>query len=361
MQKHTLALKRCASGWMAASALLLGVPAQAAPDPLERPARATPRAANSVLLGLTRAGTRLVAVGERGVILLSDDDGKSWRQAKVPVSVALTNVHFATAMKGWASGHSGIVLHSSDGGETWSRQLDGMRAAQLVLDEARAGGAQPPRLSYAQRLVAEGADKPLLDVHFRDPDNGLAVGAYGLILATRNGGTTWESLQERIDNPKGKHLYGIHDSGGELYIAGEQGALYRRAAGGDSFAEVKTPYPGTFFGAISAASGELLVYGLRGNAFWTTDGGLHWQKSQTATPATLTAGRRLEDGSLILLDESGQLLRSVDGGRRFAQVPVSQPFPFTAVAQAADGSLVLAGQRGIRRIGHDAFSQEAKQ
>lgn len=99
-------------------------------DVLDQPARLSERAVSSVLNAVVLAGTRLVAVGERGVVLLSDDNGRSWRQAgSVPVSVALTDVHFVSATHGWAVGHSGVVLHSDDGGETWMRQLDGNQAA----------------------------------------------------------------------------------------------------------------------------------------------------------------------------------------------------------------------------------------
>jgi len=62
------------------------------------------------------------------VVILSDDDGATWHQAKVPVSVTLTAVSFGTPAKGWAVGHSGIVLHTEDGGETWVKQLDGIQA-----------------------------------------------------------------------------------------------------------------------------------------------------------------------------------------------------------------------------------------
>ena len=50
-------------------------------------------AAEALLLGVARAGKRIVAVGEYGNILLSDDDGKTWHQAKdVPTTVTLTAV-----------------------------------------------------------------------------------------------------------------------------------------------------------------------------------------------------------------------------------------------------------------------------
>ena len=40
-------------------------------------------ASTSLLLDVTRAGERLVAVGERGHIVISDDRGKTWTQAEV--------------------------------------------------------------------------------------------------------------------------------------------------------------------------------------------------------------------------------------------------------------------------------------
>jgi photosystem II stability/assembly factor-like uncharacterized protein len=67
------------AGWLAAA----GMVARAAPvaDVLDRPATQDRQAARRVLLGLDRMGGRAIAVGERGLVLLSDDGGKAWRQA----------------------------------------------------------------------------------------------------------------------------------------------------------------------------------------------------------------------------------------------------------------------------------------
>ncbi len=126
------------------------------------PALITPLASHVVLLGIARAGSRHVAVGERGIIVLSDDDGRSWRQAVVPVSVTLTAVTFPTAAQGWAVGHSGAILHSDDGGTHWTKQLDGFRAAQLALAAAAANMRKRPSkraradFAAAQQLVSDG-------------------------------------------------------------------------------------------------------------------------------------------------------------------------------------------------------------
>lgn len=325
--------------------------ARGEPDVLERPALRSAHAARSVMLGVTVAGKRLVSVGERGLILLSDDGGLAWRQAKVPVSVSLTHAHFPTERLGWAVGHSGVVLHSADGGETWTRQLDGRRAAGLVLQAAAAEGEAARALrTEAERLVADGPDKPFFAVHFFDERRGLIVGAYGLAFVTEDAGATWRSLQPQIENPRGKHLYAIHASGSEVLIAGEQGALLRGDRASLRFTELRTPYAGTYFGVLSAAPGQILVFGLRGNAFWSGDGGHGWHKVETGAPGSLTAGLKLADGSLALVDEAGRVLRSVDGGRTLKTVPVPRPYPFTAAVQTLDGGLMLAGMRGLARM-----------
>lgn len=334
-------------------------------DILEMPARQSERAKTAVLTAVAAAGKRLVAIGERSIVLLSDDDGKTWRQARsVPSSVALTALHFATEMTGWAVGHSGIVLKTVDGGETWERQLDGKRAAEIEVaaaDAAAAGAARPTRRQRdAQRLVTDGADKPFLDVHFFDERHGMVVGAYGLAFATGDGGKTWDSLVGSIDNPNSRHLYKIAPLGNGLLIAGEQGLLVKAVGAGQPFAALPFAYPGTLFGAVVAPDSAMVVFGLRGNAFRSSDGGGHWSKVDFGLPVTLTAGARLRDGRLAVVDETGRLMLSRDGGATFASLAVAKMNAATGVLESADGALVISTQRGAVRIAPEALRSEQK-
>ncbi|MEJ2467297.1 MAG: YCF48-related protein, partial [Candidatus Thiodiazotropha sp.] len=113
--------------------LALGQAVDKIPAAMDRPALTSAKAEQATLLAVTRAGPRLVAAGERGIILTSDDNGASWQQAKVPTSVNLIALRFVDAKRGWAVGHMGIVLHSEDGGLTWRKQLDGVEAARLAV------------------------------------------------------------------------------------------------------------------------------------------------------------------------------------------------------------------------------------
>ncbi|WP_460940053.1 WD40/YVTN/BNR-like repeat-containing protein, partial [Pandoraea terrae] len=88
-----------------------------------KPAHTWAAPTHMMLLDATRAGSRIVAVGEHGVILLSDDDGRTWRQARqVPVSATLSAVTFTDPKHGWVVGQWGVILATGDGGETWEKQ-----------------------------------------------------------------------------------------------------------------------------------------------------------------------------------------------------------------------------------------------
>jgi len=345
---------------LAALALMHGARADVAatvPVALTQPALVTPKALNAAMLAVAAAGQRLVAAGERGTILYSDDAGRSWRQAQVPVSVSLTALQFVDARLGWAVGHQGVVLHSADGGATWTRQLDGVQAAALTLRAAQAlnGPGQERALAEAQHLVADGPDKPFLDLHFDSPRSGYVLGAYNLLFKTEDGGATWQPWHSHVANPKGLHLYGMRGSGNALYLAGEQGLLLRSTDHGASFAALATPYKGSFFGLLAARGGALVAFGLRGNAFWSGDQGASWSRIETGVQASLAGGAELADGTLVLVSQGGDVLRSRDQGRSFAAVTASgaalpPALPLAAVTQAADGALVVAGLRGLRRL-----------
>ena len=78
-------------------------------------------AANHLLAAAAFNG-RIWAVGERGTLLESDSEGKSWREAKVEVPrVSLNGIAFGKDGLGLIVGNRGTVLRTEDGGVTWKR------------------------------------------------------------------------------------------------------------------------------------------------------------------------------------------------------------------------------------------------
>lgn len=325
-------------------------------DPLDVPATKTSLASRTPFNALARAGKRIVAVGQRGHILYSNDFGKNWTQADVPVSSDLTAVSFPSEQRGWAVGHHGVVLASTDGGMTWSRLLDGRGVGKILLQQSvdgvrtgRTADAAIRQTADIERLAQEGPDNPFLDVWFENDLEGYAIGAFNLILHTTNGGKTWESWFDRTENPKRLNLYAIRKVGGDLYLAGEQGLLLKLDRQAKRFRALETSYKGTFFG-ITGQPGTLLVYGLRGNVYRSTDKGARWSKVETGLQVGLTGADVAADGRIIIVSQSGHVIESHDDGASFALRAQKQPVPSSAVIADGKDDLLIAGMRGLHKL-----------
>ena len=325
-------------------------------DPLDRPAEISAMAIDSLLLGIARAGERLIAVGQRGHIVISDDHGDSWQQVPVPVSSDLTAVYFVNERAGWAVGHDGVVLASRDGGMNWELQLDGRRANDALVAYLEAKVAATPDsermrslLEEAQRFRDQGPDKPFLDVWFEDERKGFIVGAYNLIFRTEDGGATWTPWFDRTDNPRLFNLHAIRPTESGLFVVGEGGVVLKLDPDGQRFRALDVAYRGSLFGV--AGHGErVLVFGLRGNAFRSEDGGTSWHKAEVGLPATIVAAAAAGDGSIALVDSGGRIVVSPDGGS-FASPPVAAGVPVAGVVAIGRGGYALVGPRGALTVG----------
>lgn len=345
---------------IALAALVLAGPTAAAGggfrDTLDMPALTSPLASKSLLNGLAAAGKRIVAVGQRGHIVYSDDAGKTWQQARVPVSSDLVAVHFPSPQQGWAVGHDGVILHSTDAGATWTKQFDGRSlnpavtayyAAQLSSGLLGNNAEAAAIVEGAGRLAAQGAENSFLDVWFADNQNGFVVGAFNLIFHTTDGGRTWEPWFHRTDNPNGLHLYSVRGVQGNVYITGEQGLVLKLDTAAGRFRALETPYRGTYFG-VTGGNDAVVVFGLRGNAYRSVDGGRSWQKVHTSVEEGLTGGAVDGKDRLFLVSQSGRLLVSDDGGQNFAPRKLDSVTPASAVLPVGDRAVAIAGGRGVR-------------
>ena len=321
---------------------------------MNHPATLTPRAAQGLIISIARAGKRLVAVGERGRILLSDDNGGSWRQVETPTSVTLTQVRFATPSVGWSIGQMGVVLHTEDGGLTWATQFDGIRAGRVMLAAAKADiaahGANDvttANLQVAEETVAAGPNVPFLTILPLSPKNLLLSGAFGMAFSSTDGGATWQSIADNVPDPGGLHIYDLAESGGAVFAAGEQGLVLAGSFAG-KFAPLATPFQGSFFGNLIAPDKSLIVYGLQGTILRSADHGKDWTQPVSGTQSGIDCGIVLRNGDILLGDIAGDLLLSHDDGKTFTSAQAPQPV--AGLAQAADGTVILAGPLGLARL-----------
>jgi len=297
-------------------------PAAAAYHQVDRPALASAHASEGMLLGATRAGKRIVAVGDHGTVVLSDDDGKTFRQARqVPVRAMLNAVSFVDDKHGWAVGHRGVILATEDGGDTWKLQRED-------LDK----------------------DQPLFSVLFVDGQTGWACGLWSLLLHTRDGGKTWNPVD--LPAPEGakradRNLYSLFaDRKGGLFIAAEQGRVLHSADQGASWEYLDTGYKGSLWTGTVLSDGTLMVGGLRGAIYRSGDGGRHWMQVKVDTLSSITA---FADGKAGLYAAAldGVVLRSTDHGSGFSVSQRPDRLPLTALVPGDDGHPVLFSKAGV--------------
>lgn len=332
-----------------------------ATDP--RPAIPAPLAAETLVLDIVQAGDRLVAVGDRGHVLYSTD-GHDWTQAEVPVRAVLTAVAYSEGRL-WAVGHDAAIIHSDDGGETW-------------------------RLQHFDPEL----DQPLLDVHFFNADEGLAVGAYGLIMRTGDGGRSWDPVymsdvlvSEAIDWPgpdtdPGEESgeleddNGYYDAGADfdrgcyefmechlnalaapgsgpgagpgddrLVIAGERGYGFRSTDRGESWESFRFAYVGSMFGIV--ARGECLIaFGLRGHVQQSCDFGDSWTLLDTGTLSSMMGGTVLGDGRIVMVGANGDIVE-IAPDNTVSRRSHRHGGDLAMVIEGPDG-LIVVGEDGIR-------------
>lgn len=280
-------------------------------------------ASTQLLLDAARSGSDLVVVGERGTILRSTDDARTWQRTASPTRATLTGVTFAPASAaapsapghGWAVGHDALILSTTDGGRTWTKQFQG-----------------------------DNLEDSFLDVLAIDPQRITAVGAYGLFASTVDGGKTWTPRKLSAED---YHFNRITiGPTGTLYIAGERGTLLRSLDRGDTWLPLHVPYEGSFYGILPLDDRTLLAYGLRGHVYRSINDGATWSAIATPQPTLLATGIRTPENIILLAGHAGTLLLSRDDGISFTAA--TEP-PATAVAELlplAAGVILAVGESG---------------
>ncbi len=369
-------------------------------DPLELPAKQAPRAAKALSLNVTSLGSKVLMVGERGIVLkrdfaagdpaegVKDSEGLVWTQASVPVSVNLTGVVYVTDTLAFVVGHDGVVLKSTDAGATWAKVFDGVQAnsqvvaaAKKKLDNVQAQfdafsdsfPSNPTPAQSEQMRVMEtmletaqfafedaeagarfGPARPMLDVWFKDESTGWVVGSYGQIFETQDGGTTWNLIADRLDNPDFRHFNGLYgDETGLLLIAGEAGRVYRSNDFGKTWSRDDTGYIGHFYGTAvvrSAPGAEptVFAYGFGGNVYRLGAGATGWWQLKSPSKESFVQGITVGK-TVLFVDQKGRLVSTDEAGTTLKMIAKEEGKPVTGMAQV-DTTLVLSGQGGPRTL-----------
>ena len=199
-------------------------------------------------------------IGDKGIMLATEDGGNTWRPAKVPTAENLMDLRFV-GEQGWIAGFAGVVLHSADGGRTWAKQDTGVT-------------------------------QTLESIYFTDPNNGWAVGWIGTVIRTTDGGKTWQKVPMSAMAWSMSSVYFRDAKDG--WIVGFAGQLLRSRDGGVTWQTQESPFSGWMSSVIFDSAGRGWI--AAGNDFLISeDRGETWKLVDVPGTYFLTKLLRVSD------------------------------------------------------------------
>ncbi|PNX49825.1 MAG: hypothetical protein BV457_00360 [Thermoplasmata archaeon M9B1D] len=204
------------------------------------------------------------------LIIKTIDGGNTWTQQYDPSSYGINSIQFVDANNGWAVGgeidtynqiYNRVIIHTSDGGNTWSTQL------------------------YESGYYYYDYIEPLYDICMLDTSNGWAVGAYGAVFHTDDGGSNW--IEQRLGEYS--DLFGVTfidlNNG---FAVGEEGTMIYTTDGGNTWSNYTLGFYDNLNSIIftDANNGWIAgggYYPYHGTILHTNDGGSTWDFQDTGT------------------------------------------------------------------------------
>jgi len=207
------------------------------------------------------------------------------------------SVRFADETNGWIAGYKG-VFHTSDGGETWTRQatsvgsLEGPEPTSADIDNGailwanhnmalirRDGGLTVGGAALGNwRFIPIPTDKLIYvkSMAFANEQTGWAVGVFGAVFRTRDGGVTWEARSR----PSTSLLNGLFvSSSAEMWAVGEKGLVIHTRDGGQTWEQEEIGADDLWHVRFKNSK-EGWSCGIGGRVFHTTDG-RRWERQNT--------------------------------------------------------------------------------
>lgn len=252
------------------------------------------------MIDIASNGTRSIAVGQMGLILVNDGSGK-WRKIDSGTERRLLQVDINRDGLAFIVGAFGTLLKSTDGGESWTSVAPNW----ATLYDSGTGDTA---------VIRDEPTNYVVDV--QEDGSVLIGGEYGQIMRSPDGGICWDIVYR---HPSGSGLsaptffaMSIRDDG-VGYAVGQSGIVARTADRGLTWAYVKTPVDGNLFGVDSFANGQVVAIGQR-VALRSTDNGATWNPIRALDLSinwytSLAHGGSAASGEVIAVGHGARILR----------------------------------------------------
>ncbi len=265
-------------------------------------AQATP---HDRLLAIAFHGDFGISVGEAGRIMTTQDGGKTWTKSPVPRCLQMKYLPYAREMVGVATNGKRTIMVGEMG-------------------HILVGGENGP-----WHKAVSGTTQRLLNVSINDNGLAFAVGAFGTLLKSTDGGESWTS------------------------VAPDWVPLYN-PAGSDSFIQITNP---TLYAVKVSDDGSVLIGGENGQILRSPDQGATWDVAwrypvASGEVAPTVFGMQIGPGGTgYAVGQADLMLKTTDGGSTWTPLKSSADgqSEFFAVDSDAQGNVLVVGMRAAFR------------
>ncbi len=259
-----------------------------------------------------------VAVGDSGIVLRSEDAGRTWSKPLAGTvinnsNISLKSVSFSGQLVGMVVGSAGTILRTTDAGEHWQ-----VKSASTI--------------------------DTLFDVSCVTNLTGFIVGDFGLILKTTDGGDNWNSIGGITSN-KLSSVYTLGEN--SLCVVGVDGFFGKSTNNGQTWTTAYLASSLSLNDVYFFDDAHGIVIGDGGRIFRTTDGGHLWAELSSGTNQSLYSIYFANTQTGFVSGDKGVVLYTTDGGQSWSVQGTSCPYPLYAISGSDSYHLTAVGLYGV--------------
>lgn len=265
----------------------------------------------SAAFNATGAG---IAVGDSGLIIITTDNGSTWKQIVSPEPIEWYTAS-AGGQDGFLIGGANGALHSLAPGDSVSKKLVTPPISDILKIEVLNNGKIVALGSNGDMLLSDdqgvtwkkgvtGIVNNLYAVDFMDQNSGVAVGDNGTIIRTDDGGNTW-TLGASVTNT---YLRDIKFIGSGIYmLVGGDGQIFRSPDGGREWKRIDVNITAPLVAVRFNSPTNGVIISSKGDLFISEDAGETW-KYQPAVAGNLINSVTSGKSRLYMAASGGAIL-----------------------------------------------------
>ncbi len=258
-----------------------------------------------------------IAVGDSGVVLLTESGGDNWRQIQLGTQETFKDAYISNSGRAIVIGDNSTIYRSDDFFITSSKQF-------------------------------VNGDYSLFKVTFINPQKGFVVGSKGLLLSTEDGGNSW--TKEAMNT--NELLYDVTFTNlTEGFVCGWNGTLLKTSNGGSDWFPVEK-FTDKYLRDIDFYNNELgIVVGGGNEIYVTDDGGDSWSDVVVKQRGGIQSVKFITEKLIIMPGNRGELIISKDSGESWSLLDTKTYMNFTNIYKTSNGNIFITAVNGrILRI-----------